>query len=156
MTTVTCGKCGTSSPAGKKFCAECGTMLPQVCPSCGEPVTAGQKFCPECGSALTGETPPIVASAPAASVLAFAPTVPILAETKSLDGAAEERRLVTALFCDLVGFTPLSERLDPEEVRDIQAEYFNAMKKPDRTLRRAGPEVCRRCRARPLRGPGRP
>jgi class 3 adenylate cyclase len=28
----------------------------------------------------------------------------------------------------LVGFTPLSERLDPEEVRDIQAEYFAAMR----------------------------
>ncbi len=39
----------------------------------------------------------------------------------------EERRLVTTLFCDLVGFTPLSERLDPEEVRDIQADYFRAM-----------------------------
>jgi class 3 adenylate cyclase len=39
----------------------------------------------------------------------------------------EERRLVTALFCDLVGFTPASERLDPEEVRDIQAAYFEAM-----------------------------
>jgi class 3 adenylate cyclase/tetratricopeptide (TPR) repeat protein len=34
---------------------------------------------------------------------------------------------VTALFCDLVGFTPLSEQLDPEEVRDVQAEYFAAM-----------------------------
>lgn len=39
----------------------------------------------------------------------------------------EERRLVTALFCDLVGFTPLSERLDPEEMRTIQAEYFVRM-----------------------------
>ena len=34
---------------------------------------------------------------------------------------------MTALFCDLVGFTPLSEQLDPEEVRDIQAGYFAAM-----------------------------
>jgi len=41
--------------------------------------------------------------------------------------ASEERRLVTALFCDLVGFTPLSESLDPEEVRDLQAQYFKAM-----------------------------
>jgi class 3 adenylate cyclase/tetratricopeptide (TPR) repeat protein len=38
-----------------------------------------------------------------------------------------ERRLVTALFADLVGFTPLSERLDPEEVRAIQARYFSQM-----------------------------
>jgi class 3 adenylate cyclase/tetratricopeptide (TPR) repeat protein len=39
----------------------------------------------------------------------------------------EERRLVTALFCDLVGFTPLSESLDPEEVRQIQGMYFTQM-----------------------------
>lgn len=39
----------------------------------------------------------------------------------------EERRLVTALFCDLVGFTPLSERLDAEQVRGIQTRYFEAM-----------------------------
>ena len=39
----------------------------------------------------------------------------------------EERRLVTAVFCDLVGFTPLSERLDVEDVRDIQADYFKRM-----------------------------
>jgi adenylate cyclase len=36
--------------------------------------------------------------------------------------------LVTALFCDLVGFTPLSERLDPEQLRDVQREYFSAMR----------------------------
>ena len=41
--------------------------------------------------------------------------------------SVEERRLVTALFCDLVGFTPLAERLDPEEIRDVQAEYFGKM-----------------------------
>jgi adenylate cyclase len=39
----------------------------------------------------------------------------------------EERRLVTVLFCDLVGFTPLAEQLDPEEVRDLQALYFDVM-----------------------------
>ncbi len=39
----------------------------------------------------------------------------------------EERRLVTTLFCDLVGFTPLAESLDPEEVREIQAAYFGVV-----------------------------
>ncbi|HZT97512.1 MAG TPA: adenylate/guanylate cyclase domain-containing protein, partial [Chloroflexota bacterium] len=50
------------------------------------------------------------------------------ADGQAVAGAqVEERRLVTALFCDLVGFTPLAERLDPEEVRDVQREYFEAM-----------------------------
>ncbi|MGI9018947.1 MAG: adenylate/guanylate cyclase domain-containing protein [Euzebya sp.] len=35
--------------------------------------------------------------------------------------------MVTVLFCDLVGFTPLSEPLDPEELREFRAAYFSAM-----------------------------
>jgi len=40
---------------------------------------------------------------------------------------SEERRLVTVLFVDLVGFTTRSESTDPEEVRDIQRTYFGAV-----------------------------
>src|SRR5450432_3240728 len=38
-----------------------------------------------------------------------------------------ERRIVTVLFADLVGFTPLSERLDAEDVGTIQDAYFGAV-----------------------------
>jgi class 3 adenylate cyclase/tetratricopeptide (TPR) repeat protein len=101
-TTVTCSACGAETSAGKKFCAECGSRLQAVCPACGASVIADQKFCAECGSALAG---------------AAAVRSPV----------DEERRLVTAVFCDLVGFTPLSERLDADEVREILAAYFAAM-----------------------------
>ena len=37
-----------------------------------------------------------------------------------------ERRLVSVLFLDLVGFTTLSESLDPEDVREIQSRYFES------------------------------
>lgn len=40
---------------------------------------------------------------------------------------SEERRLVTVLFVDLVGFTTRSEATDPEEVREIQRTYFGAV-----------------------------
>ncbi|HEX4654608.1 MAG TPA: adenylate/guanylate cyclase domain-containing protein [Mycobacteriales bacterium] len=39
-------------------------------------------------------------------------------------GAAAERRVCSVLFCDLVGFTPLSESRDPEEVRELLTRYF--------------------------------
>src|SRR5579859_5169396 len=130
--TVPCPSCGTPGAAGRKFCAECGAALPLVCPACGNPVTAKQKFCDECGTALqaaasprqtfnesSARSAPSPASASVAEAI-LAPTVPSVPPT-------EERRLVTALFCDLVGFTPLSEQLDPEEVRDIQADYFGRM-----------------------------
>ena len=41
-----------------------------------------------------------------------------------IDAAEVERRIVTVLFADLVGFTPLSERLDAEDVATIQDAYF--------------------------------
>src|SRR5579884_4287442 len=123
--TVMCPSCGTASLFGKRFCAECGSALPLLCPGCGSAITATQKFCAECGTALRGE--PIAgaaAGAPAASPAVIPSPAP---PTPPSPPPSEERRLVTALFCDLVGFTPLSESLDPEEVRDLQAQYFQAM-----------------------------
>jgi class 3 adenylate cyclase len=38
--------------------------------------------------------------------------------------AGEQRKLVTILFADLVGFTAMSELMDPEEVRDLTTAYF--------------------------------
>src|SRR5581483_8468705 len=40
-------------------------------------------------------------------------------------GPAAERRLVTVLFADLVGFTTLSEARDSEEVRELLSRYFD-------------------------------
>src|SRR6185503_6522823 len=39
----------------------------------------------------------------------------------------EQRKVVTVLFADLSGSTPLAERLDPEELRGILASYFGAL-----------------------------
>ena len=39
-----------------------------------------------------------------------------------------ERRIVSVLFADLVGFTSLSERLDPEDVALVQDAYFDAVR----------------------------
>jgi class 3 adenylate cyclase/tetratricopeptide (TPR) repeat protein len=66
----------------------------------------GELFCGECGTALTG--------APAFRGAASQPAVP----------PAAERRLVSVLFADLVGFTSLSDTRDPEDVRDLLTRYF--------------------------------
>ena len=41
-------------------------------------------------------------------------------------GSVAERRVCSVLFADLVGFTPLSESRDPEEVRELLSRYFEA------------------------------
>lgn len=43
-----------------------------------------------------------------------------------VDMAPSERRIVSIVFADLVGFTTLSERLDAEDVALVQGEYFRA------------------------------
>ena len=49
--------------------------------------------------------------------------------------ASVDRRIVSVLFADVVGFTPLSERLDPEDVATIQDAYFSATRE---TIERHG------------------
>jgi class 3 adenylate cyclase/tetratricopeptide (TPR) repeat protein len=102
-----CPACGFDNDPGHKFCAECGTRLATACPSCGAEARPGHKFCPECGTPLGSPASPAPgpSSAPAP--------------------ATAERRLVTSLFCDLVGFTTFSESRDPEDVRDMLTRYFD-------------------------------
>ncbi|HJT37088.1 MAG TPA: adenylate/guanylate cyclase domain-containing protein, partial [Actinomycetota bacterium] len=102
-----CPNCGTENEAGRKFCGECGTALAFVCSSCGTPNPQGTKFCGECGSPLTARTSPVTASPPSGAA------------------PAAERRLVSVLFADLVGFTALSESRDAEDVRDLLTRYFD-------------------------------
>lgn len=51
----------------------------------------------------------------------------VLAEPQVL---GEQRKLVTVLFADLVGFTALAERLDPEDVREVLNSYFIRLAAP--------------------------
>jgi class 3 adenylate cyclase/tetratricopeptide (TPR) repeat protein/ribosomal protein L40E len=110
---ITCSNCGADNPVRQKFCGECGTALAGICASCGATNPQGQKFCGECGSSLTGEVPPT-------------PPVAVGASQTTL---VDERRLVSVLFADLVGFTTLSEGSDPEEVRELLSRYFESSKR---------------------------
>ena len=49
---VACPKCGSSVPAGSKFCLQCGEKMEAdkpSCKQCGNAVPLGAKFCPSCG-----------------------------------------------------------------------------------------------------------
>ena len=107
---MVCSSCGAENRPGRKFCTRCGTSLAQACPACGSPLEGGESFCGECGAPISASAPP-----QAASEGRFQTSEP-----------AAERRLVSVLFADLVGFTALSERRDPEEVRELLTRYFDA------------------------------
>jgi class 3 adenylate cyclase/tetratricopeptide (TPR) repeat protein len=66
-----------------------------VCPNCGRENADDARFCSACGAALT-----------------------------AVEAAREERKVVSVLFADLVGFTSRAERMDPEDVRALLSPYF--------------------------------
>ncbi|MGQ0669319.1 MAG: adenylate/guanylate cyclase domain-containing protein [Actinomycetota bacterium] len=103
---MTCAACGAENRATARFCRECGSPLALTCPN-GHAVEPGDRFCDTCG-APGGER-----QLPAAS---------------KQEAPTAERRLVSVLFADLVGFTAISESRDPEEVREILSEYFDRMR----------------------------
>ncbi len=108
-----CPACGAENRPDAKFCFECGAGLVRACPNCGSAVRSGARFCDECGHALAGGV----------TVGGTTPTAP-----PPLAPSAE-RRLVSVLFADLVGFTTLSEARDAEEVRDLLTRYFEVCRK---------------------------
>lgn len=104
-----CPNCGTENAAASRFCDSCGASLAAACPNCGESNRAGAHFCANCGTNLTEVTTTATASAPAYA---------------QQEARSAERRFVTVLFVDLVGFTPFAEERDPELVRETLDKYF--------------------------------
>jgi class 3 adenylate cyclase/tetratricopeptide (TPR) repeat protein len=98
---MNCSNCGAENETGRKFCGECGAPLARRCPSCNSPNPPTVKFCGECGASLASSTEAALPPQPQA-----------------------ERKLVSVLFADLVGFTTLSEGRDAEEVRELLSRYF--------------------------------
>jgi class 3 adenylate cyclase/tetratricopeptide (TPR) repeat protein len=70
-----------------------------VCPNCGRENDADARFCSACGAALEEAQP-----------------------------SREERKVVTVLFADLVGFTARAEQMDPEDVRAVLEPYHGHLR----------------------------
>src|SRR5437660_5938 len=68
----------------------------QICPACGQENPVGFKFYGACGAELDAAPAP----------------------------AREERKVITVLFADLVGFTSRAEKMDPEDVRAMLSPYY--------------------------------
>jgi len=105
-----CSSCGSAIASDSRFCAQCGAPQALRCAACGHANAAASRFCAQCGVKL-GEA----AAAPAA-----APAQPPSVARAS---TSAERRQITVMFCDLVGSTALSTRLDPEDLREVIAAY---------------------------------
>ena len=83
------------------------------CPNCGFVNLPNAKFCSECATPLTARVGAAVSAAPLTS------------QTPQAQDSGAQRRLVSILFADLVGFTPFAEERDAEDVRETLTRYFD-------------------------------
>jgi class 3 adenylate cyclase/tetratricopeptide (TPR) repeat protein len=117
-----CPYCQTDNPSTAKFCLECGKRF-AICPNCGTANPAKAKFCIECGTALLAkaerEKPQQAMQHSDKERTQPLPELPAIPR--------EERRVVTIMFADITGSTPLADHLDPEDMRAILTGYFNLM-----------------------------
>jgi class 3 adenylate cyclase/tetratricopeptide (TPR) repeat protein len=126
-----CQKCQAENPETKKFCRECGAKLTLACPQCGSESPPGDKFCGECGHDLSLPSEPLPRDLSLDEKLAkiqrYLPkglTEKILSQRDKIEG---ERKRVTVMFCDMEGFTALSERLGPEEAYSIMDQVYEIL-----------------------------
>jgi class 3 adenylate cyclase/tetratricopeptide (TPR) repeat protein len=90
-----CPSCGFLNTEDAAFCGRCGSALGVACPACGAgPYPAEISYCRACGTELKHQGIPL------------------------------ERKIVSVLFVDLVGFTGLAEKLDPEDIRRLLDPYY--------------------------------
>ncbi len=126
-----CPKCQFENPETQKYCGECGSKLEKVCPNCGRTNPALYKFCGECGCEIA------IPSEPASQGLSFHEklnkiqkylpeglTEKILSQRDKIEG---ERKQVTVMFCDMEGFTQLSEKIGPEEAYTIMDQVYELL-----------------------------
>jgi class 3 adenylate cyclase len=106
-----CPNCGANFPELAKFCSQCGFALTQRCSACGGVNAPTAKFCSDCGTKLGGTGASVAEPAPGGAA-----TSPL---------SAAERRQLTLMFCDLVGSTELSTRLEVEDLQELMRHYHS-------------------------------
>lgn len=108
---MNCVNCGYLLPSSNiKSCPLCGMKFPVVCISCGRPNPLYARFCFNCGAGIVKEEDG--------------------SSIQNFDVLVEKRKNVAVMFADVSGFTALSEKMDPEEVREIINDCFEYITKP--------------------------
>jgi class 3 adenylate cyclase len=118
-----CPNCQTENPAAAKFCLNCGTALVSRCSNCQAELPARAKFCMNCGQPVVAAVTKTQDDARLTRLAAAAPA-PLAAKMRAAH-LAGERKMVTALFADVVGSTSLAEQMDAEDWTAIMNRAFD-------------------------------
>mgnify|MGYP001819587741 CR=1 FL=1 len=126
-----CPQCQFENREAAKFCKECGAKLDLTCPQCGSILPPDSRFCDECGFQLIPSAEPspkaLSFDEKLSKIQKYLPkglTEKILSQRDRIEG---ERKPVTVMFCDMAGYTPLSEQLGPEEAYSIMDNVYELL-----------------------------
>ncbi len=126
-----CPKCQFEIPEGLTFCGRCGAKLEKICPECNFLNPFDYSYCGKCGHDLTIPSKPIPQELSfdekLAKIQRYLPkdlTQKILAQKDKIEG---ERKQVTVMFCDMEGFTDLTEKIGPEEAYGIMDQIYELL-----------------------------
>ena len=126
-----CPKCQFENLDDSVFCGDCGAPLLLSCPSCGSAPPPGYKFCNKCGYDLrkpSEEHPRDLSfDQKIEKIQKYLPegiTEKILSQRDRIEG---EHKHVTVMFCDLQGFTALSEQLGPEDAYGVMDDLYELL-----------------------------
>ena len=126
-----CPKCQHENPDEARFCIECGNPIEFQCPKCGAKTPRTGKFCMECGYNLSKPSESIPKELSfdekIEKIQKYLPgglTEKILSQRGKIEG---ERKQVTVMFADMAGFTPLVEKLGPEEAYSIMDQIYEIL-----------------------------
>ena len=126
-----CPKCHFDNADGMNFCGKCGTKLEIFCPHCNFGNPGGYDFCGKCGYKLSFPSETVSKDLSfdekLTKIQKYLPeglTEKILSQRDRIEG---ERKQVTVMFCDMEGFTHLSEKLGPEEIYAIMDKVYEIL-----------------------------
>ena len=126
-----CAKCHFENPEGLTFCGKCGEKLEKVCPKCKFSNPPDFIYCGKCGNNLTlpvGLTAQELSfHEKLAKIQRYLPkdlAQKILAQKGKIEG---ERKQVTVLFCDMAGFTSLTEKVGSEQMYSIMDKVYEIL-----------------------------
>lgn len=126
-----CPRCETENPIQARFCGSCGGSLVLVCPQCSIENPMGNHFCNECGYKFAIPSDirleELHFDEKLHKIQRYLPeglVEKILAQKDKIEG---ERKQVTVMFCDLVGFTPFVEKVGPEEAYSIMDAVYEIL-----------------------------
>jgi len=145
-----CLNCQHQNRPTANFCINCGERLAVTCLHCGTNLPLDANFCDFCGARVSGELDSLVGQSGSAAAAAVSPRdssikdqpdavlnryiprelLDKLKAARTEGRMVGERRVVTMLFCDILGSTGAAELLDPEDWSAIINQAFEHMIKP--------------------------